>query len=65
VLDINKPIAETNAKEHAVHSSGEPTAANAGFHNRPATRAGPYEKYSFFIRIFQLLLFIFKVQEIY
>jgi hypothetical protein len=45
---VNKASAEngtkTNSKEQANNSSGEPSAAFAGFHNRPATRAGPYEE---------------------
>jgi len=40
VLDLSKPVTETNPKAQANNSSGEPSAASAGFHSRPATRAG-------------------------
>jgi len=44
VLDINKASSETdsktNPKGQASNNGGEPNAASAGFHNRPATRAG-------------------------
>ena len=46
VLDLTKAAtnddSKTNPKGQPGASSGEPTAA-AGFHNRPATRAGPYD----------------------
>lgn len=45
VIDLTKPLTtedtKATAKGQATPSSGEPTAA-PGFHNRPATRAGPY-----------------------
>ncbi|CAF3811699.1 unnamed protein product [Rotaria sordida] len=49
VIDINKATSEADSKAKPKGqintSSGEPTtAATAGFHSRPATRAGPYEK---------------------
>ncbi|CAF4197662.1 unnamed protein product [Rotaria socialis] len=42
VLDISKPTsgADTKSKLQGNASSGEPAAASAGFHSRPATRAG-------------------------
>jgi hypothetical protein len=43
VIDLTKPLPTTDSKGQQQTSSGEPTAASAGFHNRPATRAGPYE----------------------
>ena len=51
VLDLTKAAAnddsKTGPKGQPGASSGEPTAA-AGFHNRPATRAGPYGLIEFF-----------------
>jgi hypothetical protein len=48
--------------QQATNSSGEPSAASAGFHNRPATRAGPYEKIlHVFIRNF-ILIFLFSIE---
>ncbi|CAF4544844.1 unnamed protein product, partial [Rotaria magnacalcarata] len=51
VLDINKPTsdADTKSKPQGNPSSGEPAAASAGFHSRPATRAGPYENKNSFV----------------
>ncbi|CAF1218237.1 unnamed protein product [Adineta ricciae] len=40
VVDITKPFAANNQKDQPTQSSGEPNAASAGFHNRPATRSG-------------------------
>ncbi|UJR21231.1 hypothetical protein I4U23_024327 [Adineta vaga] len=40
VIDITKPLVINNQKDQPAQSSGEPNAASAGFHNRPATRAG-------------------------
>lgn len=52
VIDINKPL----SKDQATTSSGEPSAANAGFHNRPATRAGLCSSSS--LSIISYLIFI-------
>ena len=45
VIDLSKaakPDDKASSKTQATASSGEPSAA-PGFHNRPATRAGPYD----------------------
>jgi hypothetical protein len=61
VLDLSKPSTEvdpkSNQRAQATNSSGEPAAASLGFHNRPATRAGPYEKVLNFIR--NLICFVY------
>ena len=45
VIDVNKPVAETDPKAKSrgqpTFSSGEPAANAAVFHSRPVTRAGP------------------------
>lgn len=45
VIDLSKAAKsedKASPKTQATPSSGEPSAA-PGFHNRPATRAGPYD----------------------
>ena len=62
VLDLTKPSSEADSKSNqkvpVPNKSGEPAIANAGFHNRPATRAGPYAQFSYGNLIY--LIYIFR-----
>ena len=57
MIDVTKPFptddSKASPKGQATASSGEPSAA-AGFHNRPATRAGPYDDFFSFAFAFSV-----------
>jgi hypothetical protein len=72
VLDLTKPSSEADSKSNqrvpVPNKSGEPATANAnaGFHNRPATRAGPYDKKMLIYPTeLNLFYFYFQAEEIY